>query len=575
MSIRQLILVLSLAAITAGFGGDYWLGNQSRLADDQLMAAWQAGANASDAVVVPVDRTLFEARAEARTLHDAWRPWAMASVLFGLIGLAAVSAYGGVNSRASLLDARLPSAGEIGANLLASALAPNRQRNPSAPKDGLSNPSVAAPPQIPQPAPRAAVTTYETPAASQIDTRTTPEAGPDPRPEPKGLDRPSPWAEANRAQPAWAEPDPETADGSAQEADTQRAPSVIAVTGGGTSIAPAKSRPGYLQRDVWPVMPDNIPLVALIDETIAMVAPMARRCRLELASLVNPALPATIFTDPHALQQVLSHLLGNALKFTHEGGVVLAVDGNNGSRTQTSALARNHGMIRFTVLDTGIGIAPEDQQLVFGDQTQVNPHRLGLEVLFDPTQQHRGNGLAISRRLVTAMGGQISLTSRRGTGTQVFFDIPASTGAQTIARFRELAGRDILIVDASHVRGPVIADQLRNMGASVYLAENEMAAFEHVYQSEKDAPAFDLAIIAADRLGGRAFALAEGLRHAEHPPQRIAIALAEDDPASALALDSADHSLELPFRLETLLAVARQRVFEPVAAIEETEILQH
>jgi signal transduction histidine kinase len=111
--------------------------------------------------------------------------------------------------------------------------------------------------------------------------------------------------------------------------------------------------------------------------------------------------------DPGRLRQVLLNVLSNAVKYTADGGTV------------TTAVQRREGSIEITVRDTGVGIAPQDQARVFEDFTRI-------ESGYARTQSGTGLGLALARRLVRLMGGDITLDSEPGRGSTFTITIPAA-----------------------------------------------------------------------------------------------------------------------------------------------------
>ena len=121
-----------------------------------------------------------------------------------------------------------------------------------------------------------------------------------------------------------------------------------------------------------------------------------------------PRTPLRLLGSRQHLHEILVNLVGNAVKFTREGGVTIAVDGE----------PQEDGSVRLTmeITDTGIGIAPKDQERIFEDFTQANP---GIMNRFGGT----GLGLAIARRLVELLGGSISVESMLGEGSTFRFDI--------------------------------------------------------------------------------------------------------------------------------------------------------
>ena len=161
--------------------------------------------------------------------------------------------------------------------------------------------------------------------------------------------------------------------------------------------------------------PEDYDLTPMIEEVMDMLVERARRKRIELLCLVDPALPPVLHGDAHRLRQVLINLVSNAVKFTDAGEVAL--------RALPAARANRW---RVEVRDTGIGIAPEDQRKLFQAFTQA-----------DGTTRRRfggtGLGLAISRRIIGAMGGEIGLESVPGKGSIFWFELPLAAGSRSHA----------------------------------------------------------------------------------------------------------------------------------------------
>jgi two-component system sensor histidine kinase/response regulator len=146
----------------------------------------------------------------------------------------------------------------------------------------------------------------------------------------------------------------------------------------------------------------------LADETVALLAERARNKGIELVSVIDPLVPLEVIGDVGRLRQILINLIGNAIKFTHEGGVSLNL------RLSES------GWLIVTVSDSGIGIEPSQQRRLFEEFVQVQSSY---------TRQYGGTGLglAICRRLVRLMGGEIGLSSEPGLGSCFWFEIPIET----------------------------------------------------------------------------------------------------------------------------------------------------
>src|SRR6185503_13305731 len=171
-----------------------------------------------------------------------------------------------------------------------------------------------------------------------------------------------------------------------------------------------------------------------VEEALDLFAKPAQCKGLELGCLLHAEVPTAVRGDPGRLRQILLNLIGNALKFTPQGEVMIHV-----TRSQESA---GRTLIEFAVVDTGIGIAPEVQGLLFKPFTQADT---------STTRKFGGTGLglAICKQLVERMGGQIGLESGLGQGSTFRFTVwltHQQTHATPIPR-GSLAGRRLCIVD--------------------------------------------------------------------------------------------------------------------------------
>jgi signal transduction histidine kinase len=184
----------------------------------------------------------------------------------------------------------------------------------------------------------------------------------------------------------------------------------------------------------------------LAHEVTMLLAPTARAKSIDLATYVDPTLAATTRGDPLRVRQLLTNLIGNAIKFTDEGGVSLWIDH-----------VRNEGerFLRIKVSDTGIGIPDDKRERLFKRFSQVD----------DSTSRTHGGtglGLALCREFVSLMGGKIECDSKRGVGSTFVVLLPmdpasAVTDPTALPRSRQLTGWRIALLGRE---GP-LADVLR------------------------------------------------------------------------------------------------------------------
>jgi two-component system sensor histidine kinase RpfC len=146
----------------------------------------------------------------------------------------------------------------------------------------------------------------------------------------------------------------------------------------------------------------------LLNNTISIMRIQAETKGLNLKYEISPSTPYRLVGDPHHLRQVFINLIGNAIKFTEEGSIILRVT-TTGENTDTAS-------IRFEVIDTGIGIPPEAQKDIFESFTQADS---------STTRKYGGTGLgtSISKQIVELMGGSIGLHSMPGIGSTFWFEV--------------------------------------------------------------------------------------------------------------------------------------------------------
>jgi PAS domain S-box-containing protein len=204
---------------------------------------------------------------------------------------------------------------------------------------------------------------------------------------------------------------------------------------------------------------ERFDLLALVEVAVELLAPRAQGKGIAVAAYVAPDVPRHVLGDAARLRQVLTNLLGNAVKFTEAGGVGLAVQ-------------REGERIAFSVSDTGMGIPEDRLASIFDEFEQADG---------SASRRHAGTGLglAISKRLVTIMGGDLTVTSRLGEGSSFRFavDLPA-LAEQEPGRpdFAALAGKSVLFVSVTAFESSFIAQRLGEAGAGVTRAADAPAA---------------------------------------------------------------------------------------------------
>ena len=216
-------------------------------------------------------------------------------------------------------------------------------------------------------------------------------------------------------------------------------------------------------------------LRAVVEEATVVVAPKARSKGLELICRVRPGVPTDVCGDPVKLREVLVNLIDNAVKFTHEGEVVIDVQAQNETEQEAE--------IEIAVRDTGIGIEEDKQNAIFDAFHQADT---------STTRKYGGTGLGltIAERLVELMGGRIWLESSVGEGStfHVVVHLKKHIGeAAPIRRYYMTGGQDgarVLIIDDNAANRLMLREQLTNWGCVVSEASSFSAGLAAIEQAE-------------------------------------------------------------------------------------------
>lgn len=221
----------------------------------------------------------------------------------------------------------------------------------------------------------------------------------------------------------------------------------------------------------------NLP--ELMAETLRTFAFQARRKGIDIGLTISPDIPGRLVGDPGRLRQILLNLVGNALKFTARGRVEIRAEG--------AAQLDQRVALLFTVSDTGIGIAPEKQKLIFEAFSQADT---------STTRVYGGTGLglAISQRLVEMIGGRIWVESEPGTGSRFHFtawfdqassrgEMAANSGQQT----SRIAGPlRILLAEDNAINQKLAIRLLEKKGHTVVVAGDGKEALNRIEQQNFD-----------------------------------------------------------------------------------------
>jgi two-component system sensor histidine kinase/response regulator len=248
--------------------------------------------------------------------------------------------------------------------------------------------------------------------------------------------------------------------------------------------------------------PVEFQLRGVLEDTLKTLALRAHRKGLELTCEMADDVPMRVVGDPGRLRQIIVNLVGNAIKFTETGEVVV--------RAELRKRTADGYQLHFKVADTGIGIPPEKQQLIFDPFSQADgstTRRFG----------GTGLGLTISSRLVALMGGQIGIRSEVGHGSTFYFDAnflqAKSPAAQSCpVSPAKLKGLRVLVVDDNATNRRVLAGLLRVWGARPASVESGPEAIEELRRAAIAGEAYPLLLTDAMMPDMDGFMLVEELR---------------------------------------------------------------
>lgn len=255
----------------------------------------------------------------------------------------------------------------------------------------------------------------------------------------------------------------------------------------------SKIEAGKMVLETLPLSP-----AVLAEEVVSIMGPAARRKGLTLRTELEAELPTRVLGDPYRLRQILLNFVGNAIKFTEQGEIVVRV-----RRVESQTPVQTHAWLRFEVQDTGIGVPPDKQTNIFDSFTQADN---------STTRQYGGTGLglAICKRLVELMGGRIGVISQPGAGSCFWFEVSlpivggndadASETSTSAQESVSLEGLQVLLVEDNSVNQKVAVRMLQKLGCEVTVAENGQQALERLARDSFDVVLMDMQMPVMDGL---------------------------------------------------------------------------
>ena len=259
-------------------------------------------------------------------------------------------------------------------------------------------------------------------------------------------------------------------------------------------------------------------LTDLIDKTVSTFGVQAHSKGLELIARMAPGVPAQVIGDPLRLRQVLINFLGNAIKFTEKGEVVLEVERIDDSNDPVE--------LRFSVSDTGIGISPGKLEAIFSSFTQADS---------STTRKYGGTGLglAIAQRLVALMGGSISVESELEKGSKFWFTTQLGLATRVISPTAHvvlnLDHYRVLVVDDNHINRLIVREMITNCGAEVSEASSGEEALVAIRQASDEGKPYRIILLDMRMPGMNGLEVAQKVRAEHLPTEPLILMLSSDD----------------------------------------------
>ena len=231
-------------------------------------------------------------------------------------------------------------------------------------------------------------------------------------------------------------------------------------------------------------------LVDLIYETLRPLALRAHAAELDLICHVDPDIPEVVRGDPLRLRQVLVNLVGNAVKFTPRGEVLVRVVRSDPDSTTDADDGDNSIALTFRIADTGVGVPPNKLQAIFEPFTQADGST-------SRTYGGSGLGLTISSEIVHLMRGRLGVESELGRGSTFSFEarlglvVPTTVGVSYAA----LQGRRVLVAVANPTRRHFILDDLNYHGMRTFDVAGGLSALDELLRAQKAGLTYDVALI--------------------------------------------------------------------------------
>jgi PAS domain S-box-containing protein len=289
----------------------------------------------------------------------------------------------------------------------------------------------------------------------------------------------------------------------------------------------------------------------VIGDTMRSLAGRGHAKGLELACHIDSEVPDSVVGDAGRLRQVLVNLVGNAVKFTAQGEVVLTVEVE--SRDSRAVV------LHFAVRDTGAGIAPEKCEVIFDAFEQVDPSM---------TRRHGGTGLGltISSGLVELMGGRMSVESEVDQGTTFHFTVSFQLGGDTAPQItwqqaRRLRGMPVLVVDDNETNRIILDEMLRGWGLMPSLAASASEAARLAREAVVGGRPYPLVLTEVNMPDAEDFAVLEQIKRETESAAIIVMLTSADRP------DDVDRARQLGAGAHVFKPIRQSSLFEALTTL--------
>ncbi len=310
---------------------------------------------------------------------------------------------------------------------------------------------------------------------------------------------------------------------------------------------------------------DKVPFTisSMVDKATEIMALKAHQKQLELAVDLDPDLFDYYLGDPNRIRQILLNLIGNAIKFTKKGEVVLKINGGT----------ENHfgREIIIEITDTGIGMSKSQLEKLFERFNQADS---------SITKEYGGTGLGlnITKRLVELMNGSIHVESTEGTGTKftVRIFLEEDSKPEDAAEEISLNGKKLIIIDDTKTNRLILKKIVERQGAITHEAENGEIGLKMIHESAKENKPYDLVLLDCRMPGIDGFKVAEQVQSTELKGPMILMLTSDNRPgdlAKSRSLGLKSYLVKPVLKNELLREIARALYdLQPKAVMEKKTV---